>query len=284
VSNDDLPGTLDALKSDGTLVQTVIGVLDGRAILRRAAGDVDVQLSSEYGVDASAKPGSTLIDVTLTGPDRSVLGRLAPGYASEASTYVTSSYSAYVLERLSTAAASDGGGPATGEVIVLALLLGAVLGVALVAAEVRLAPELTPRTRTRSRRTPSKPAERQRRPRVYREPRPDAPNGSQPAAREPREAERSEPEPSPAQPEPSGADGKPEEPSRADGDPAVSPTSNPVSRSEPQRTPSRPSDPVGRERRESWLRPPTRPDPGRRPDPAPAPQGPPPPARDEDED
>ncbi len=38
VSNDDLPGTLDALKSDGTLVQTVIGVLDSRAILRRAAG------------------------------------------------------------------------------------------------------------------------------------------------------------------------------------------------------------------------------------------------------
>ena len=27
VTNDDLPGTLDALKSDGTLVQTVIGVL-----------------------------------------------------------------------------------------------------------------------------------------------------------------------------------------------------------------------------------------------------------------
>ena len=37
VSNRDLPGALDALKSDGALVQTVIGVLSSDEMLRRAA-------------------------------------------------------------------------------------------------------------------------------------------------------------------------------------------------------------------------------------------------------
>src|SRR5215208_3977580 len=97
VTNDDLPGTLEALKSDGTLVQTVIGVLRNRAILRRAATDADVALTPDYGVDSNVQPGSTLIDSTLTGPDRSVLDGLADGYAREASIYVSSSYSAYVL-------------------------------------------------------------------------------------------------------------------------------------------------------------------------------------------
>ena len=142
VTNDDLPGTLDALKSDGTLVQTVIGVLRNRAILRRAAADADVTLTPEYSVDSTSQPGSTLIDSTITGPDRSVLARLAAGYASEASIYVASSYSAYVLERLSTEPTPDGSGPGTGQVVILALLLGAALGVVLVAAELRLEPHV----------------------------------------------------------------------------------------------------------------------------------------------
>ena len=71
-------------------------------MLRRAAADAGVTLSPAYSVDSTAQPGSTLIDSTLTGPDRSVLDRLAVGYAREASTYVAASYSAYVLERLST--------------------------------------------------------------------------------------------------------------------------------------------------------------------------------------
>jgi uncharacterized protein involved in exopolysaccharide biosynthesis len=140
VTNSDLPGTLDALKSDGTLVQTVIGVLRNRAILRRAADDVDVSLNPAYSVASTVQPGSTLIDSTLTGPDRSVLNRLAVGYAREASTYVTASYAAYVLERISTDTAPAGTGPGTPQVVALAALLGAALGVLLVAAELRHEP------------------------------------------------------------------------------------------------------------------------------------------------
>ena len=169
VSNNDLPGTLDALKSDGTLVQTVIGVLRNRAILRRAAADVGVPLSPAYSVDSTAQPGSTLIDSTLSGPDRSVLTRLSVGYAREASTYVAASYAAYVLERISTDSAPDGTGPGTGQVAVLAALLGAALGVLLVAAELRLEPRFQ---RLSARRA----AEREREPRrraVEREPKPE---------------------------------------------------------------------------------------------------------------
>jgi hypothetical protein len=142
VTSDNLPGTLDALKSDGTLVPTVIGVLSNRAILRRAAADADVALTPDYTIGASAQPGSTLIDSTLTGPDRAVLDRLAAGYSHAASIYVASSYSAYVLERLSTVAVPAGSGPGTGQIVILALLLGGALGVVLVAAELRLEPQL----------------------------------------------------------------------------------------------------------------------------------------------
>jgi hypothetical protein len=145
VTNDDLPGTLDALKSDGTLVQTVIGVLGNRVLLRRAAADADLTLTPAYSVEVTVQPGSTLIDSTLSGPDRASLERLASGYAREASIYVASSYSAYVLERLSTETVSAGGGAGTGQVVIVALLLGGALGVLLVAAELRLAPRLSQR-------------------------------------------------------------------------------------------------------------------------------------------
>jgi hypothetical protein len=142
VTNDDLPGTLEALKSDGTLVPTVVGVLNNRALLRRAAADADVTLTPAYTLDASAQPGSTLVDAALTGPDGTVLNRLVAGYAREASLYVAASYPAYVLDRLSVSAGASGGGPGTAQIVVVALLLGAALGVALVAAELRLEPKL----------------------------------------------------------------------------------------------------------------------------------------------
>lgn len=142
VTNDDLPGTLEALKSDGTLVPTVVGVLNNRTLLRRAAADADVTLTPAYTLDASAQPGSTLIDAALTGPDGTVLDRLVAGYAREASVYVAASYPAYVLDRLSASAGASGGGPGTAQIVVVALLLGAALGVVLVAAELRLEPKL----------------------------------------------------------------------------------------------------------------------------------------------
>jgi hypothetical protein len=143
VSNDDLPGTLDALNSDGSLVQTVIGVLGSRGMLRRAAEDADVVLSPDYTIESTAQPGSAVIDSTLAGPDGALVERLIVGYERAASNYVAASYSAYVLEPLTTGPADDAG-PGTAEVVILSLLVGAALGIALVAAELRFEPQLRP--------------------------------------------------------------------------------------------------------------------------------------------
>jgi hypothetical protein len=144
VSDDDLPGTLEALKSDGTLVQTVVGVLGSPAMLRQAAAEADVRLGPDYTIESSVKPGSTLLESTLAGGDRALVDRLAVGYARAASNYVTSSYPAYVLARLSTEPGSDSSGPGATQIVILALLVGSALGVALVAAEARLEPQLEP--------------------------------------------------------------------------------------------------------------------------------------------
>jgi hypothetical protein len=101
-----------------------------------------VALTPDYSVDSVAEPGSTLIDSTVTGPDREVVDRLAAGYGRAAPTYVSASYSAYVLERLSTDPGGDGTGPSDVQVVILALLVGSALGVALVAGELLVEPRL----------------------------------------------------------------------------------------------------------------------------------------------
>jgi capsular polysaccharide biosynthesis protein len=142
VTNGDLPGTLEALNPDGTLVQTVLGVVRDRSMLRQAARDASLQLTPAYGLEATVQPGSTLIESTVSGPDRSDVDQLSTAYARAASNYVASSYSAYALERLSTQPGSGGSGPGGLQVGILALLVGAALGVALVAAELRFQPQV----------------------------------------------------------------------------------------------------------------------------------------------
>jgi hypothetical protein len=142
VSNGDLPGTLDALKPDGTLVQTVVGVLRSRAMLRRAAADADLTLGPDYSIESTVQPGSTLIETTLGGPDRGLVNRVGAGYARAATNYVAASYPAYMLARLSTDSADGSTGPGTAQLVILALVVGSALGVALVLAELRFEPQL----------------------------------------------------------------------------------------------------------------------------------------------
>ena len=135
VSNDDLPGALDALESDGPLVQSVIGVVGGDEMLRRAAADADVPYRADFKIESTGRPGSALIDSTLTASSEEVLDPLAAAYAQAASDYVGSSYSAYVLARLSIDSGGNGTGPSTLQILIIAALAGALLGAALVAAE-----------------------------------------------------------------------------------------------------------------------------------------------------
>ena len=158
VPGSNLPGALEVLKSDGALVQTVLGALSSDEMVRRAAVAARVRLAPGYAVTSSARPGSALIDSTVTGPDAVVVDRLAAGFARVAADYVATSYSAYALEPLGM----DSGGQDTRlsqtQVVVLAVLLGGALGVGVVLLELRLdsrprpmpAPHEAPPARSRS--------------------------------------------------------------------------------------------------------------------------------------
>jgi hypothetical protein len=138
VSGSNLPGALEVLKSDGGLVQTVLGALSSGEMVRRAAVVARVRLAPGYAITSSARPGSALIDSTVAGPDAAVVDRLAGGFARVAADYVATSYSAYALDSIGT----DPGGQDTRlsptQVMVLALLLGGALGVGVVLLELRL--------------------------------------------------------------------------------------------------------------------------------------------------
>jgi hypothetical protein len=144
VANRDLPGALEELKSDGPLVQTVIGVLGSHEMLRRAAADSGVHLSSEYTVESTARPGSALIDSKLAGPEGVVVDRLASGFNEAASDYVAANYSAYALDRLGADAGGNRTGLSATQLVLVTLLLGVALGVGLVIVELRLEPRLRP--------------------------------------------------------------------------------------------------------------------------------------------
>jgi hypothetical protein len=138
VSASNLPGALEVLKSDGGLVQTVLGALSSGEMVRRAAVEAHVRLAPGYAIASSARPGSALIDATVAGPDAAVVDRLAGGFARVAADYVATSYSAYALDPLGT----DPGGQDTRlsqtQVMVLAVLLGGTLGVGVILLELRL--------------------------------------------------------------------------------------------------------------------------------------------------
>jgi hypothetical protein len=138
VPNRYLPAALDVLKSDEPLVQTVMGVLGSREMLRRAAAESSVHLSSDYTIDSKARPGSALIDSTLAGPDGKVVDRLVTGFTQAASAYVAANYSAYALDSLGVDAGGAGTGLSAAQLVLVAVLLGTTLGVGLVLAELRL--------------------------------------------------------------------------------------------------------------------------------------------------
>jgi hypothetical protein len=144
VPNRDLPGALDVLKSDGPLVQTVLGVLGSQEMLRRAAADSGVHLSPDYRIESTARPGSALIDSTLAGPEGAVVDRLVTGFTQAASDYVAANYSAYALDRLGVDPGGNRTGPSAAQLVLVALVLGTTLGVGLVIAELRLEPRLRP--------------------------------------------------------------------------------------------------------------------------------------------
>jgi hypothetical protein len=142
VSTHDYAGALDELKSDGALVPTIAGVLGSDGMLKRAASDAGIPFRSDYSLGATVRPGTALIDATVAAPGDALADRLSAGYTHAATTFVDQSYSAYVLDPVSSDSGGIGTGSSSGQVLILALLVGAALGVGLVAAELRFEPQV----------------------------------------------------------------------------------------------------------------------------------------------
>jgi hypothetical protein len=138
VSSRYLPGALEVLKSDGALVQTVLGALSSDEMVRRAAAAAGVRVKPGYTIKSSARPGSALIDSTVAGPDATVVERLGAGFARAAADYVATSYSAYALDPLGIDPGGQDARLRPAQVVVLAVLLGGALGVGVVLLELRL--------------------------------------------------------------------------------------------------------------------------------------------------
>jgi capsular polysaccharide biosynthesis protein len=125
----EVPQAIDVL--EGTLVQTVLRVLNSDEIVQRASAAADVP-DREISIDASVHPGSAYYDVTVSGQDRGDVAAISKALPGVASRYVDESYQGYDLETLGTTTATDRSFPPSLAVVTLSLLLGALLGLVLV--------------------------------------------------------------------------------------------------------------------------------------------------------
>jgi uncharacterized protein involved in exopolysaccharide biosynthesis len=139
----DVVGTLS--QPDSAVTETVVDML-GSARLRSTAATAAglppasvAESGGKYGWKATRRPGSTVVDVTLTGPSDAKLLDMQTGLSAEAARLVEGNFALYRLESLSAPTSSpDQVGPKTKQTVALALILGGLLGVALVLFERKL--------------------------------------------------------------------------------------------------------------------------------------------------
>jgi hypothetical protein len=97
------------------------------------------------------RPGSTIVDLRISGPDPSTLAALQAAATSEAPSLVEANYSVYRLESLNAPTSADRVGPKTAQTVFLAIMLGGLLGIALLFAERKLRSSLEEQTLDRGR-------------------------------------------------------------------------------------------------------------------------------------
>ena len=139
----DVVGTLS--QPDSAVTETVVDML-GSARLRSSAAQAAGlpptavgESAATYGWKATRRPGSTVVDVALTGPSDAELLKMQTALSTEAARLVEDNFALYRLESLSIPAASpDQVGPKTKQTVALALILGALLGIALLLLERKL--------------------------------------------------------------------------------------------------------------------------------------------------
>jgi hypothetical protein len=126
----DVANLAQELDASGPVVQTVLRVLSTPGMMARAAQQSDVADTIPYSLSASVSPGTTVFDATITGPDPATLQKLGDALEEVAPVYVAATYHGYSFDLLGNALGTKKGFPPRTDVVLLALLLGAVLGVA----------------------------------------------------------------------------------------------------------------------------------------------------------
>lgn len=128
-------------QQDSQLIHTISRVIETESFLREAFVGVRTDGERVEGIDprfeiqSAISPGSDVIEVAVRGPDEAALDLLAENFATRASGWVSEVYRAYSLDLLEI---SEPPGPVSTDptqLILLAILLGLLIGVGVVAAE-----------------------------------------------------------------------------------------------------------------------------------------------------
>ena len=130
---EQVPQAIDVL--DGSLVQTVLRVLNSGDMLERSARAARVADTAGVSLDATVHAGSAYFDVTVRGDDRAAVDAISEAYTGAASGYVDRSYEGYDLETLGASSATEHSFPPSPAVAALSLLVGGLLGLGLVFVE-----------------------------------------------------------------------------------------------------------------------------------------------------
>jgi hypothetical protein len=151
----DVVGTLS--DPDNAVTETIVDIL-GSARLRNSAAqaagvpqDSVAASGAEYSWLATRRLGSTIVDLKITGPDRTKVNEMQTAAAANAASLVQANYSVYRLESLNAPGSADQVGSKAGQTVGLAVLLGALLGIGLLFAESKLRSSLAVRTVDRGR-------------------------------------------------------------------------------------------------------------------------------------
>jgi hypothetical protein len=98
----EIDDALDGLASGETMVETVSGTLSSERFLELAGrdGGLDGDAVDDIELEASTRPGSTVVDARFAGPARRDLQAVAEPFTGVATRWVTRTYKVYTLEPL----------------------------------------------------------------------------------------------------------------------------------------------------------------------------------------
>ncbi len=137
ISDAQIPDAVRGIsQQDAQLVQTVSRVIEtdrflGEAFLRGVSTPPD----PKYILISTITPGTDVITVVLEGPEPEVLEAVMTAFAEEASQWVSDVYRAYELELLENTAPEESVSAGPLQSIVVAMLLGLLIGIGFVFAE-----------------------------------------------------------------------------------------------------------------------------------------------------